>query len=240
MPFTRTQEKRKQENWADIAQEDVAQLCPVDISHSGYQKVKRVLDVLFSMAGMLLLCVPAALIAVILWLDDPGPVFFCQERVGLHGKTFMLYKFRTMKVNAPRYVSSLDFRDSGIYVTRIGAILRKSSLDEIPQLYNVLKGDMSLVGPRPLIAAERDIHRYRMYFGVYNIRPGVTGLAQINGRDQLRSAEKLCWDVAYMENYGLLQDLRIMLSTLPLMVHKHPHGDAPENKSQIHGSIDRK
>lgn len=198
-----------------IAEEMFRNLKYVDVSGRCYCKVKRALDVVISLTGLIFLLIPFLAISLLIYMDDPGKVLFSQKRVGLHGETFTMYKFRTMKMNAPKYVSTHELRDPKRYVTPIGNTLRKYSLDEIPQLINVLKGDMSLVGPRPLIWNERQIHEYRMRFGVYNIRPGITGLAQINGRDMVKPGEKIQWDVKYLENFGFLQDLRIFFATIP-------------------------
>lgn len=198
-----------------ISEESIGSLTYVDVSDLRYGKVKRIFDVVFSLVSVALLLVPFGIISLIIYIDDPGNVLFKQERIGLHGKKFVLYKFRTMKLDTPKYMSTVDLQNAEPCVTRVGHILRKYSLDELPQLINILKGDMSLIGPRPLIENERQIHACRMHFGVYNIRPGITGLAQINGRDLVKPAEKIQWDVKYLENFGFLQDLRIFFATIP-------------------------
>lgn len=198
-----------------IAEERVKDLKYIDVSGKVYNRVKRIVDVCLSLIGLLILLIPFAMIALIVYVDDPGSVFFSQYRVGLGGKRFKLYKFRTMKKDTPKYLSTMEVDDPDKYITRAGRVLRKLSLDEIPQLFNVLKGDMSLVGPRPLISDEYEIHQMRMRFGVYNIKPGVTGLAQINGRDTVSPEEKVHWDVKYLENYGFVMDIRILLATIP-------------------------
>ena len=164
---------------------------------------------------MLVLFVPMALIALAIFLDDPGDVIFTQYRVGRNGKRFKLYKFRTMKKDTPKYLPTMEMADPDKYITRLGHFLRRSSLDELPQLINVLKGNMSLVGPRPLISDEYEIHQMRMRFGVYSVRPGLTGLAQINGRDTVSPAAQVRWDVKYMERFGFLTDIKILLATIP-------------------------
>ncbi|MBQ6718904.1 MAG: sugar transferase [Oscillospiraceae bacterium] len=198
-----------------ISEEDVGDLHAIDISNRMYIKVKRLLDVILSFLGLSVLVLPFAIIAVCICLDSPGSIFFSQYRVGRNGKRFKLYKFRTMTVNTPKYLSTNNLGESSQYVTRFGKFLRKFSLDELPQLFNVLKGEMSLVGPRPLISDEYEIHERRMHFGVYQLRPGVTGLAQINGRDFVTAAEKVRWDVKYLESFGFWTDLEILLKTIP-------------------------
>jgi len=198
-----------------ITEEQVQDLQPVDVSGRFYCGVKRVLDVILSALGLTVLLVPLALTALVVYIDDPGKMFFCQKRVGRNGKLFTLYKFRTMKMDTPKYMATSDVNDPDKYITRAGHVLRKLSLDEIPQLFNVLKGDMSLVGPRPLIPNEEEIHTMRDRFGVYSVRPGVTGLAQINGRDTVSPAEKVRWDVRYVEHFGFWTDVKILFATVP-------------------------
>ena len=198
-----------------ITEEQVENLKYVEIRGKGYCKVKRILDFVFSGLGLLVLLIPLGIIALVVYIDDRGKVIFSQKRVGRNGKVFRLYKFRTMKIDTPKYMATSEVDDPDKYITRVGHILRKLSLDEIPQLFNVLKGDMSLVGPRPLIPNEEEIHTMRERFGVYRIRPGVTGLAQINGRDTVTPAEKVRWDVRYIEQISLWLDLKILLATIP-------------------------
>ena len=173
------------------------------------------MDLLLSTVGLLVLTVPFAVIAAIIYADDPGPVIFSQYRIGRRGRRFKLYKFRTMKLDTPKYLSTMEVEDPNKYITRVGHGLRKFSLDELPQLVNVLKGDMSLVGPRPLIADEYEIHAMRTRFGVYSVRPGVTGLAQIHGRDLVSPADKVRWDVKYLQEFGMWTDLKILIATVP-------------------------
>lgn len=198
-----------------IMEEKVRDLHYVDVTGRAYCKVKRALDVLLSFLALVVLLIPMAIISLIVYIDDPGKIIFSQNRVGLHGKRFKLYKFRTMKSETPKYLSTMDMKNPDQFITRVGRVLRKVSLDELPQLYNVLRGDMSLIGPRPLISDEYEIHAMRMRFGVYNVRPGITGLAQINGRDLVSPEEKVRWDVKYLENFGFPGDLKILFGTVP-------------------------
>lgn len=198
-----------------ISEDTVQDLKRVYIYKRFYCKFKRLMDILLSAMGLLVLMIPFAIIAAVVYLDDPGAVIFSQYRIGRKGKRFKLYKFRTMKMDTPKYLSTMEMDDPEKYITRVGNVLRKLSLDELPQLVNVLKGDMSLVGPRPLIADEYEIHAMRMRFGVYSIRPGVTGLAQIHGRDLVSPADKVRWDVKYLQSFGLWQDIKILLATIP-------------------------
>lgn len=198
-----------------ISEESVEDLHRVDLNAGCYLAIKRLLDIVFSLLGLMVLLIPIIIVAAVVYLDDPGEVIFSQNRVGRYGKKFKLYKFRTMKMDTPKYMSTMELKDPDQYITRCGRFLRKTSLDEIPQLINVFKGDMSLVGPRPLISDEYEIHAMRMRFGVYCLRPGLTGLAQINGRDLVSPEAKVRWDVRYVERCSLWTDLKILLSTVP-------------------------
>lgn len=198
-----------------IDEHAVEDLSFVDVSKSGYRYFKRIIDIVCSLLGLIILLLPLLFVVVIIYVDDPGPVFFRQYRVGLNGRRFRVYKFRSMRLNTPKYMSTMEVDDPDRYITRVGKILRKLSIDEIPQLFNVLIGDMSLVGPRPLISDEFEIHNMRTRFGVYNIRPGVTGLAQINGRDTVSPVEKVHWDVKYLEHFGFWMDMKILIATVP-------------------------
>lgn len=198
-----------------ITEADVQDLEFVDVRGRAYSIFKRAMDILLSLLAMLICALPILVISLIVYVNDPGPVIFSQYRVGKGGKRFKVYKFRTMVLNTPKYLSTKDVKNPKQYITKVGRVLRKTSLDELPQLWNVFKGDMSLVGPRPLISDEIDIHQMRSRFGVYNVRPGITGLAQINGRDTLDAVEKVHWDVRYLEYYGLKMDLKILSATVP-------------------------
>lgn len=188
------------------------------VSQMGYRKIKRLFDVLASLILILICALPMVATAIIIWIDDPGCPVFSQWRVGLNGKKFRIYKLRTMKIETPQNVATQEMDDSDCYITRVGHYLRKLSLDEIPQLLNVLRGDMSLVGPRPLIPEEREIFQLRTDKGVYCVRPGMTGLAQINGRDNLTTEEKVLLDVQYISQLNFWTDMRILLLTIPRVI----------------------
>jgi O-antigen biosynthesis protein WbqP len=198
-----------------IPEEMIQDLKRVYINKRFYCKFKRLADFLLSAIGLALLLVPFIVISAIVYFDDPGPVFFSQYRIGRRGKHFKLYKFRTMKRETPKYLSTMDMTNPDQYITRVGRFLRRWSIDEIPQLINIIKGDMSIVGPRPLISDEYEIHDLRFKYGVYTVRPGLTGLAQINGRDTVTPAEKVRWDVKYLENFSFLLDAKIVVATIP-------------------------
>lgn len=179
-----------------------------------YIRFKRVLDVVFSLSLLAFLWFPMLAIAVAVRLDSEGDVIFKQKRIGKGGRAFECYKFRTMYAYAPHERPSAGFDDAHKYVTRVGGFLRKTSLDELPQLFNVLKGEMSIVGPRPLIIAEREIHEGRMRNGVYSLRPGITGLSQVSGRDRVSDADKIRLDTQYATSLSFSHDVRIVGMTV--------------------------
>lgn len=180
-----------------------------------YMICKRWLDAVIAVGALVVLCVPMLVIALIQKLNSPlEPVFFLQNRVGLHGKQFRIIKFRTMKSSAPNNVSTNDLYNYYEQTTRLGRYLRRTSLDELPQLVNVLKGEMALVGPRPLIPEEEPAQSLRKAYGIYSIRPGITGLAQISGRDFLDDVEKVRLDRKYLRQFGFQQDLWILFCSV--------------------------
>lgn len=221
-----------------IPQEKVQDLEYVDISGKFYCKVKRLLDIVISLVGLVVLSIPMGIIALAVYLDDRGAVIFSQYRVGLHGKRFKLYKFRTMKCQTPKYLATSEMENPSQYITKLGRLLRRTSLDEIPQLFNVLKGDMSLIGPRPLISDEYEMHMIRTRLGIYNIRPGITGLAQVNGRDLMDANEKIHWDMKYIREFGFKTDLHILMTTIPRVLKKEGVIEGCE-KDRDNGNIDK-
>lgn len=176
--------------------------------------VKRMLDVVFSLVLIFFLLLPMLIISVAIRAESSGKVIFKQKRCGRRGRIFICYKFRTMSVDAPDNMPASDFHDRKKYITRVGKFLRRTSLDELPQLFNVLKGDMSLVGPRPLIFEEENIHARRTESGVYELRPGITGMAQVSGRNLLNDDEKLKNDCYYLDNLRFRLDFKILFRTV--------------------------
>ena len=155
-----------------------------------YSISKRTMDIVSSLVGLILLSPLFLLVAILIKLDSKGPIIFKQIRIGKNSKPFYIYKFRSMKIETPN-IATNDFTDSHVYITRIGKIIRKTSIDEIPQLFNILKGDMSIVGPRPVILEEVDLIELRKSYNIDKILPGITGWAQINGRDNIGNEEKV-------------------------------------------------
>ena len=165
-----------------------------------YEKViKRLLDLILSGAGIVILAIPMAIIAVIIKVDDPGPVFFKQKRIKKGKATFSLMKYRSMKMSTPHDMPTHMLENPDQYITKVGAFLRKSSLDELPQLYNIFLGQMSVIGPRPALWNQDDLIAERDKYGANDIRPGLTGWAQINGRDAIEIEDKARLDGEYAE-----------------------------------------
>ncbi len=160
---------------------------------------KRMFDIVLSFLGIVLASWLFLLIIIALEIDDPGPVFFAQKRVGKGRSFFKLYKFRSMKTSTPHDVPTHQLKDPQQYITRVGKFLRRTSLDEIPQLFNILKGDMSVVGPRPALWNQDDLIAEREKYGANDIKPGLTGWAQINGRDELEIPVKAKLDGDYVK-----------------------------------------
>lgn len=183
-----------------------------------YRIVKRFLDIVLSLSAIAVLAVPMLIIALIIRIDSPGAALFRQNRVGLGGKCFKIYKFRTMYCTAPSETETGDLDDAYRYITRSGVFLRKTSLDELPQLFNVLIGDMSLIGPRPLIMGNGEIHALRKAAKVYSVRPGITGWAQVNGRDNLTNEQKVALDAEYVKKISFIFDLSIIFRTVSVVL----------------------
>jgi O-antigen biosynthesis protein WbqP len=184
-----------------------------EIDGGAYPFIKRWLDFILSLFLLVILFLPMLAIAVSIRLSTGESAIFAQKRVGADGGLFTCYKFRTMYKRAPSELSTAEFYDAERYITPIGKKLRRSSLDELPQLLNVLLGQMSLVGPRPLIARERIAHDMREGSGASRLRPGITGLAQISGRDLIDDVKKVYYDTEYAFNQSFFLDLRIIVST---------------------------
>lgn len=177
--------------------------------------LKKGIDILISFTAIVALGIPMVIIAICVKMDDPhAKVLFRQQRVGKNNRIFTIYKFRTMTDSAPHQMATGDFDNSQDYITKIGKVLRKSSLDELPQLFNVLKGDMSLIGPRPLIPNEKKVLNLRDRLGATTVLPGITGLAQVHGRDELNDENKAKYDSKYAHNISLKLDFGIFLKTI--------------------------
>jgi O-antigen biosynthesis protein WbqP len=175
--------------------------------------VKRLIDVVLSLLGLLFASWLYLFIIIAIKIDDQGPVFFIQTRVGINKKEFKLVKFRSMKVSAPHDKATSQLENPEQHITRVGKFLRKTSLDEIPQLWNILKGDMSVIGPRPVIGNEQDLVNERDKYGANDVKPGLSGWAQVNGRDLLGFEDKARLDGEYVEKMSFVFDCRCFLAT---------------------------
>jgi len=183
----------------------------------GVMKMKRVFDIVVVVCLALLLICPILLLILLVRLTSKGPILFWSERVGAHNKFFAMPKFRTMRVNTPTVATHLLVNPTQ-YLTPIGGLLRKTSLDELPQLWSILIGDMSLVGPRPALFNQTDLIALRTEFGVHELVPGLTGWAQINGRDELPIPVKVQFDVEYLKRCSLKFDLLILWKTFARVI----------------------
>lgn len=179
-----------------------------------YKKfVKRMLDIILSFAGLVLSSWLFLIIIIAIEIDDPGPVFFSQKRVGIHKKHFKLYKFRSMKMSTPHDTPTHLLEDPEQYITRVGRFLRRTSLDEIPQLWNILRGDMSVIGPRPALWNQYDLLEERDKYGANDVKPGLSGWAQICGRDELEIPDKARLDGEYVRRMSFRFDCRCFFGT---------------------------
>ena len=180
-----------------------------------YQKYgKRILDILLSGCGIIVLAPVYLIIAVAIKVDDPGPVFFRQKRVGIHKSHFHIMKFRTMKMETPHDMPTHLLENPEQYITRVGKVLRKTSLDELPQIFQIFTGEMSIIGPRPALWNQFDLIEERDKYGANDVRPGLTGWAQINGRDELPIDVKARFDGEYVKNLSFLFDCKCFFGTI--------------------------
>lgn len=182
--------------------------------------VKRLIDILLSSAGIILAAIPMLVIALLIRCEDPGPALFTQQRMGKNKKPFTIYKFRSMKMSTPHDVATHLLENPEQYILKCGGFLRKSSLDEIPQFFNIFLGDMSIIGPRPCLMNQTDLIAERDRYGANDLRPGLTGWAQINGRDELEISVKAKLDGEYVDRESFLFDCRCFFGTF-LKVLRH-------------------
>ena len=179
-----------------------------------YTFAKRAFDLLVSATALIVLALPMLVIALLIRLSSPGPAIFRQKRMGQNGRPFVIYKFRTMRFDAPSDMAAREFRDSHQYITGIGAILRRTSMDELPQLLNVLVGQMSIVGFRPVCLTETKLNALRDEYGVFLTKPGITGYAQVLGRDHLTVERKALLDAEYARKRSIGLDIWCLFKTV--------------------------
>jgi O-antigen biosynthesis protein WbqP len=176
--------------------------------------IKRAIDIFLSLMGIIVLSIPMLVIALAIKIDSKGPVFFCQKRVGIHKKYFPILKFRTMRTDTPHDAPTHELSDPKKWITKVGAFLRKTSLDELPQLFNIFVGQMSVIGPRPALWNQEDLIAERDKYGANDVRPGLTGWAQINGRDELEIPVKAKLDGEYVERLSFGFDCKCFFGTI--------------------------
>ncbi|AWC95932.1 sugar transferase [Morganella morganii] len=206
--------------------------------------MKRTFDIIFSLIGIII-CSPVFIIVpILIKIDSPGPVFFKQARIGKDGKIFYIYKFRSMVVNAENMENGLFNTKDDPRITRLGNFLRNSSLDEVPQFINIMKGDMSFVGPRPPVTYE--LGSYDSWNEElkksFSVKPGVTGLAQVSGRNELNWDQKTVFNLRYIENqkkYGLLYDIKIILLTIYKVIKNEGSHELEDNVEQDRKRINK-
>ena len=180
---------------------------------TGYRYIKRIIDILLSGLAIIILSPLLLILCIAIKLDSPGPIFFTQKRVGIHKTYFEIYKFRTMRTDTPKDMPTHMLANPEQYITKTGRFLRKTSLDELPQIFNIFKGDMSIVGPRPALWNQDDLVAERDKYGANDVTPGLTGWAQINGRDELEIPVKAKLDGEYVKKYGFTMDVRCFFGT---------------------------
>lgn len=175
--------------------------------------MKRLTDLTLGLIAAMLLALPIALLALSIRLTSPGPALYWSDRMGRHNKIFKMPKFRSMRIDTPVVATHL-LHQPELYLTPIGSFLRKSSMDELPQLWSILKGDMSFVGPRPALFNQEDLIGLRTEKGVHELMPGLTGWAQVNGRDEIPISQKVQFDLEYLKHQSLSFDMKILWMTL--------------------------
>ena len=187
-----------------------------------YLVVRSVIDRILAGIALVILSPLFLIVSIAQKISAPDePIFFLQKRVGRNAHCFNIIKFRTMKSSAPKNVATGDLADPQIYISRLGRFLRDTSIDELPQLVNVVNGDMSLIGPRPLVYTEREIRFLRRWYGVYQVTPGITGWAQVNGRDTVDIYDKVYYDREYVQNVSLKFDLKVIWKSVLVVLGRH-------------------
>ena len=194
---------------------------------------KRTTDIIIALGAIAVFAIPMGLVAVWVKIDSKGPILFKQFRSGKDGEPFLIYKFRTMSTDAPREMPTNSFENSGSFITASGKIMRKLSLDELPQLFNVLQGKMSIIGPRPVLLKEEKLLTLRQNLGANNISPGITGWAQVHGRDELNDIMKARLDGQYVQQLGFFMDVRCLILTVWTVVAVRGQKEGHERNSKV-------
>ena len=199
-----------------------------------YLVIKRFLDIILSLIALIILLPFFIVFAIIIKVESRGPIFFKQKRIGKNKKTFTILKFRTMRADTPKDMPTHMLKNAESYITKFGGFMRKTSIDELPQIINILKGDMSIIGPRPALWNQEDLIEQRDEFNANSIRPGLTGWAQINGRDELPIEQKAALDGEYIKKLSFWFDIKIFFKTI-INVFRHDgivEGEQEEKKEQ--------
>lgn len=179
-----------------------------------YEKLKRMIDFTLSILAVVCLSPFFLILIVAIKLDSPGPIFFRQKRVGINKKYFNILKFRTMRIDTPKDMPTHLLNNPDQYITKVGKFLRKTSLDELPQIFNIIVGEMAIIGPRPALWNQYDLIAERDKYGANKVRPGLSGWAQINGRDELSIEVKAALDGEYIQKMGLAFDVKCFIGTI--------------------------
>ena len=198
--------------------------------------LKNLLDRLLALVGTAALSWLLILLGIAIHLDSPGPIVFRQKRAGRNGTYFYIYKFRTMRMDTPHDMPTHMLNNPDLFITRVGRFLRKTSLDELPQLFNILKGDMALVGPRPALWNQYDLLAEREQYGANSVRPGLTGWAQIHGRDELPIRQKAELDGYYVHHIQLKMDLECLWRTAGAVLRQDGIHEGRLEKQQMQGA----
>ena len=185
-----------------------------------YINIKRIVDIILSIMALIVLLPFFLIFSIIIKVESKGPVFFKQRRIGKDKKEFTIYKFRTMRIDTPKNMPTHMLKNAESYITKFGKFMRKTSIDELPQIFNILRGDMSIIGPRPALWNQYDLIEERDKYDANSINPGLTGWAQVNGRDELSIPTKAKLDGDYIKRISLLLDMEIFLKTI-IKVFKH-------------------
>lgn len=203
------QDKRNRENGLVIRNEGTKKM-----KQNRYMKIKRGIDFILALIGMVVLSPVFLVLIIAIKIDSKGPVLFKQKRVGIHKSYFNILKFRTMKIDTPKDMPTHMLSNPEQYITRVGKFLRKTSLDELPQIINILKGEMSIIGPRPALWNQYDLIEERDKYGANDVMPGLTGWAQINGRDELEIPIKAELDGEYVKKMSFFMDVKCFVGTI--------------------------
>lgn len=204
---------------------------------NNYHYIKRITDIILSGAAIIILSPLLLVLCLAIKLDTPGPILFTQKRVGIHKSFFQIYKFRTMRIDTPKDVPTHMLENPEQYITKVGKFLRKTSLDELPQIFNIFMGQMSIVGPRPALWNQDDLVAEREKYGANDVTPGLTGWAQINGRDELEIPVKAKLDGEYVAQYGFRMDLKCFFGTITSVL-KHD-GVVEGGTGELHKEADQ-